>query len=349
MKNRFTTDDLYFIATLGMLTVALAYVLQCTYDMCVILSNLETLDLVGASMIFTPSFTVANLVRSDRRYSESDRTRNFGGLHTPAYRVLNHMSKALLDRGLYSVCNVQNSRGQFKHIGYKSLFSVTISHGYSAVTIGARTIFAVDEWDRTIYHIDSVGRLHVTPYTGDYDITDVIAQVSECVDVLADYYTADKLKAIALQERANDWTCYAADNLGVVRDYKRATVKVYCIKWSNKSVEWTKYWGRTSPTGAKEYKTTTGSHPSAYYLAIGDSAYWIPHSILSSSWELHGGRKFVGDHGVSYFTFTANTKAIDLPVWWLEKNVGVDWSDKVEPIGRSEFFKQYVNKRKRRW
>lgn len=336
-------QNLETLAILALYTIAFIYVVVCAFQ------AIDNLDLLGASMIFTPSFSVAKLVRSDRRYSESDRTRNFGGLHTPAYRVLNHVSKALLDRGLYGVCNVQNSRGQYKHIGYKSLFSVTIDHGYSSVTIGARTIFAVDEWSRDIYHIDATGRLHATPYHQGYDMTDVIAQVSEAIDVLADYYTADKLKAIALQDRANEWVCYGADNLGVVRDYKRATVQVYCIKWSNKSVEWTKYWGRTTPSGAKEYKTTTGSHPSAYYLAIGDKAYWVPHSILSSSWELHGGRKFVGDHGVAYFTFTANTKSIDLPVWWLEKNVGVDWSDNVEPIGRSEFFKQYVNKRRRRW
>lgn len=333
-------QDLETIAIIAIYTIAFIYVVVCAFQ------TLENLDLLGASMFaFKPSFTVANLVRSDRRYSESDSPRYYGGLHTPAYRVLNHVSTALLKAGLYGVCIVMDTRGQYKHISYKSLFSVTIDHGHSAVTIGARTIFAIDEWTKTIYHIDASGRLAATPYHQGYDMTDVIAQVSEAIEVLKEFYTADKLKAIADAEKAQQWICYAADNLGVVKDCERATISVYCIKWSNKSVEWTKFWGRMNPNGSKDYKTTTGSHPSAYYLAIGNKAYWVPHSILSREWELHGGRKFIGSHEVSYFTFTGNTTTIDLPVWWLEKTVGVDWSDKVEPIGRSEFFKTYFPKR----
>ena len=347
--NKQTQSDLYFIATLGMLVLAMIYILVCAYDLCVILSNLDNLDLVGASMIFTPSFTVSNLVRSDRRYSETDPIRNFGGLHTPAYRVFNHVVKALLDSGLYGQCVVMDSRGQFKHVSYKSLFSVTIDHGYSVVSIGARQIFAVDEWSRDIYHIDSNGRLNATPYHQGYDMTDVIAQVSEALEVLKEFYTADKLKAIADAEKAQEWICYAADNLGVVKDCKRATVSVYLKKTSTKSVEWTKYWGRMTPNGTKEYKTTTGSHPSAYQVVLGKKTYWIPHSIMSSSWELHGGRKFIGDNGVAYLSWKTTTSTIDLPVWWLEKTVGLDWTDKVEPIDRSEFFKSHVTKPRRRW
>ena len=137
-------------------------------------------------LAFKPSFSVSPLVSKSRKYGESSKGRLFCGLHTPAYRVLNHVSKALLDSGLYGACVVMNSRGYHKHISYKSLFSVTISHGYSAVTIGARKIFAVDENTRTIYHIDSAGDLHVTPYHQGYDMTDVISQVSEAIEVLAD-------------------------------------------------------------------------------------------------------------------------------------------------------------------
>ena len=320
------------------------YIVDCTID------AIANLELIGASMFaFKPSFSVSPLVRSDRRYSESDRPRNFGGLHTPAYRVLNHVSKALLDSGLYGVCTVMNSRSQHKHISYKSLFSVTISHGYSAVSIGARTIFAVDEWTRTIYHIDASGRLTACDYHQGYDMTDVIAQVSEAIEVLKDCYTADKLESIAQQERANDWFCYGADNLGVVKDWKRATVKCWFVKASNKSVEWTKFWAREMPNGSRQQKTSTGSHPSAYQVVIGSTAYWLPHSILSREWELHGGRTFKSDHSVPYFQFNGTVDTIDLPVWWLEKTVGVDWSDNVEPIGRSEFFKTYINKPRRRW
>lgn len=319
------------------------YIVDCTID------AIANLELIGAAMFaFKPSFTVSNLVRDDRRYSESDRIRNYGGLHTPAYRVLNHVSKALLDSGLYGACTVMNSRGQHKFIGYKSLFSVLISYGYSAVTIGARTIFAVDEWTRTIYHIDASGRLAVTDYHQGYDMTDVIAQVSECIEVLKDCYTADKLETIARQS-SSDWFCYGADNLGAVRDWKRATVKCWFVKASNKSVEWTKFWTREMPNGSRQQKTTTGSHPSAYQVVIGSTTYWLPHSILSREWELHGGRTFKSDHSVPYFQFNGTLDFIDLPVWWLEKTVGVDWSDNVEPIGRSEFFKTYINKPRRRW
>ena len=346
MKNRFTLDDLYFVATLVTLTLALAYVLQCAYDMCVILSNLDNLGL--AMLPIAPTFSVSSHIRSDRRFSETDRMRNYAGLHTPAYRVLNHVSKALLDAGLYGVCTVMNSRSQFKSISYKSLFSVTIDHGYSSVSIGARQVFGVDEWTRTIYHIDASGTMHTTPYHQGYDMTDVIAQVSEAIEVLADFYTADKLKALEEQRQSTDWMCYAAENVGVVRDWERATVKCWFVKWSNKSVEWTKFWGRMTPSGSKEYKTTTGSHRSAYQVVIGSTTYWLPHSILSREWELHGGRTFKSDHSVDYFQFSGVIDTIDLPVWWLEKTIGVDWADKVEPIGRSEFFKTYVNKPRRR-
>ena len=294
-----------------------------------------------------PTFSVSSHIRSDRRFSETDRMRNYAGLHTPAYRVLNHVSKALLDAGLYGVCTVMNSRGQYKHISYKSLFSVTIAYGYSSVTIGARQVFGVDEWTRTIYHIDASGTMHTTPYHQGYDMTDVIAQVSEAIEVLKEFYTAEKLESIAQAERAQDWYCYGADNLGVVKDYKRSTVAVYLKQHSQKNVEWTKYWVREMPNGTRQYKTTTGSHPSAYQIVVGDTAYWIPHSIMSSSWELHGGRKFVGDHGVSYLSWSAVPTKVDLPIWWLEKTLGLDWADKVEPIGRSEFFKRFT--KQRRW
>ena len=338
-------SSLETIAIIALYTIAFIYIVACAFH------TIENLELLGASMFaFKPSFTVANLVRSDRRYKESDRIRNFGGLHTPVYQVLNYVSKTLLDSGLYGVCTVQNSRGQYKYIGYKSLFSVTISYGYSAVTIGARTIFAVDEWTRTIYHIDASGRLHATDYHQGYDVSDVIAQVSEAIEVLADAYPSERLKALAEQDSQFQWQCYAADNLGLVNTtWKRATVPCYFIKASTKSVEWKKYWGRRTSKGSKQYKTSTGSHPTAYQVVIGSTAHWLPHSILSRTTVLHGGRSITSDGSGSFFAWSGTTDSIDLPVWWLEKTIGVDWSDKVEPIGRSEFFKSYIQKPRRRW
>ena len=124
-----TKPDYLFIAICALWLLSALYFIECAYDMCVILSNLESTDILGASMIFTPSFTVANLYRDERRYGECDRMRNYAGLHTPAYRVLNHVSTALLKAGLYGACTTMMSRAQFKHISYKSLFSVTIAYG----------------------------------------------------------------------------------------------------------------------------------------------------------------------------------------------------------------------------
>ena len=77
------------------------------------------------TITFQPAFpSIIDMVREDRRYGESDRMRNYAGLHTPAYRVLNHVSKALLDTGLYSACTVMNSRSQYKHISYLSLIHI---------------------------------------------------------------------------------------------------------------------------------------------------------------------------------------------------------------------------------
>jgi len=338
-------QNLETIALIALYTIVAVYFVACLFQ------TIENLELIGASMLaFKPSFSVDSLVSKTRKYGESDKARYFGGLHTPVYRVLNHMSKALLDRGLYGVCLTMMSRSQHKTISYKSLFSVTISHGYSSVTIGARTIFAVDEWTRTIYHIDATGRLAVTDYYQDYDMTDVISQVSECVDVLGDYYTPERLKAIETKRRSHNWSLSNTENIGTVNNqWKRATVQCYFLRYSTKSVDWRKQWVRTSPTGSTEWKITTGSHHSAYQVVIGNKAYWLPHSILSREWELHGGRTFKSDHSEDYFVFNGNKVTIDLPLWWLEKTVGVEWRDNVAPIGRVAFLRNHVNKRKRRW
>ena len=279
------------------------YIVDCTID------AIANLELIGASMFaFKPSFTVSNLVRDDRRYGESDRIRNYGGLHTPAYRVLNHVSKALLDSGLYSACTVMNSRGQHKFIGYKSLFSVLISYGYSAVTIGARTIFAVDEWTRTIYHIDASGRLAVTDYHQDYDVTDVIAQVSEAIEVLKDCYVAPATEPVnetrwILKRVIKDRPYHGA--------IKGPTVSVQAklLRGSKNLVKWKVEW--MDADNPSRTRIESGVWHKAYKVEIEGAESWLPHSILgeiySSPWA--GSR-------------LANPVAtIDVPEWWFQKNV----------------------------
>ena len=344
--NRFSKDDFYFVATLFTLTFAVAYVLQCIYDTCIILSNLESL---GLSMLaIKPSFTIANL-RDDRRYSDSDRLRNYVGLHTPVYRVLNHAERFILDRLIGRDFDIHMNRGQQKWIYREGVLNISMDRGYSEVIIGARRIFAICEWTRTIHHINQFGMLvKGARYTQDYDMTDVIAQVTEALEVIAEHYDADKYEAIDADKARQEWYCYGADNLGVVNDtWKRATIQLWHKQDSKKSVEWTKYWGRETLVGAKEYKTTTGSHPSAYLVNIGGNEYWVPHSICSRTTTLHGGRQVRHDGADRFIGFDMSLSTLDLPVWWLEKTVGLDWADKVEPIGRSEFFKTI--KRKKSW
>ncbi len=320
------------------------YLVDCAFD---VIANLE---LLGASMLFTPSFTVSNLVRKDRRYSNSDRLRNYVGLHTPIYRVLNHAQQFILDRRISRDFDLHTNRGQQKWIYREGVLNIRLDRGYSAVSIGARTIFAVDEWTRTIYHIDASGRLAVTDYHQNYDMTDVIAQVVEALEVITEHYDADKYDAM---ERRYEWQLDCTENIEGVRDYKRATVKCWFIKSSNKSVEWRKQWFRETPSGSTQWKITEGSHPTAYQVVIGSTAYWLPHSILSREWELHGGRKFKSCGTVPFFGWTGTIDSIDIPVWWLEKNVAyddVEWIDLVEPVSRNTFFKKWINKRpRRRW
>ena len=320
--------------------IAFIYIVACAFD------TIDNLAILGASMFaIKPSFTIANL-RDQRRYSDSDRLRNYVGLHTPIYRVLNHAQKFILSKGLSRDFDMHTNRGQQKWIYREGVLNISLNRGYSEVIIGARRIFAVSDWTRMIYHIDANGVWHETEYTQDYDMTDVIAQVTEALEVIAQHYNADKYKAIDERQARQEWFCYAADNLGVVNDtWQRATIQLGHIKDSNKSVEGTKYWGRETPTGAKEYKTTTGEHPSAYLVAIGDKSYWVPHSICSRTTTLHGGRQVRHDGADRFIGFGMSTSTLDLPVWWLEKTIGVDWADKVAPLGRSAFFKAFVPKR----
>ena len=337
-----TNNRFFHIAVIILWILAGAYFVDCLFR------TLENLELIGASMLaIKPSFTISNL-RDNRRYSNSDRLRNYVGLHTPIYRVLNHAQKFILAKGISRDFDIHMNRGQQKWIYREGVLNIRLDRGYSEVVIGARRIFAISEWTRMIYHIDASGVWHETEYTTDYDMTDVIAQVSEALEVIAQHYNAEKYDAIDERKARQEWFCYGADNLGVVNDkWDRVTIQLWHKRDSKKSVEWTKYWGRETPSGAKEYKTTTGSHPSAYLVNIGGKEYWVPHSICSRTTALHGGRQVRHDGADRFLGFQMHLQQLDLPVWWLEKSVGLDWSDKVEPIGRSEFFKTF--KRKRRW
>ena len=347
---KYLKQDLSFVATLIVLTVALAYVLQCAYDMTIILSTIDTTDFLGASMLaFKPSFSVSPLVSKTRKYGESSHNRNFCGLHTPIYRVINFAQDWILQHRIARDFMMNTSRGQAKWIvQHDDALSIKMTYGYSAVKIGARTIFAVDENTRTIYHIDATGRLAVTDYYQDYDMSDVIAQVAEVLEVIADHYNAEKYEAIDNEAKQYDWrlmsdTCEFTERT----EWNRATVKVWCVGFSKTSVEWERQYGRINRDGSASYKVEKGNYPKAYKVAIGDVVAWVPHSIMSRRTTLHGGRVTTHPGDDNFLGCYSHTQPIDLPVWWLEKTVGVDWSDKVAPIGRSAYIKMV--QRKRRW
>ena len=307
MKN-FKTD-LSLVATLIVLTVALAYVLQCAYDATVILSTLDTTDFLGASMFaFKPSFSVHNLIPKSRKYGESTHKRNYGGLHTPIYRVLNSVSKDLLDRKLYGACVTMMSRGQFKAISYKSLFHVTMAYGYSSVTIGGRQIFAVDEHSRTIYHIDASGRLAVTDYNQNYDMSDVIAQVAEAIEVLADCYVAPVIEHVEVKPIR--WTLkrvmldrpyhgpIKGRSVSVVAKFLRASKKQvrWCVEWMDKD-------------NNDNLRIEKGGWHNAYKVEIDGIVAWLPHSILG------------GLHDTPFDINNYKACRLDVPEWWVRKNI----------------------------
>ena len=299
MKNQ----KIQIILTLVIWLLSAIYFVDCLFN------TLENLELLGASMLaFKPSFSVDSLVSKSRKYGETSKGRFFCGLHTPAYRVLNHVSKALLDSGLYGACVVMNSRGYHKHISYKSHFSVTISHGYSSVTIGARQIFAVDENTRTIYHIDATGHLQVTPYHQGYDMSDVIAQVSEAIEVLADCYVAPVVERV--ETPPIRWTLkrvildrpyhgsIKGRSVSVVAKYLRASKKQvrWCVEWMDKD-------------NTENTKIEKGGWHTAYKVEIDGVVAWLPHSILG------------GLHNIPFTERNQDACRLDVPEWWVRKNI----------------------------
>ena len=299
MKNQ----KFQIVITLAIWLLATIYFIDCLF------STLENLEFIGFSMLaFKPSFSVSPLVSKTRKFRESSKGREFCGLHTPAYRVLNHVSRALLESGLYGACVVMNSRGYHKHISYESLFSVTISHGYSAVTIGARKIFAVDENTRTIYHIDATGALHTTPYHQGYDMTDVISQVSEAIEVLADCYVAPIVEAVEIKPIR--WTLKEVildrPYHGPIKGSKMSVV-AKLLRCSKKGVDWCVNWvDMDDDTNERREK---GHWSNAYKVEIDGIVAWLPHSILG------------GLHNNPFTLKNQKACRLDVPEWWVRKNI----------------------------
>jgi len=299
MKNQ----KIQIVLTLAIWAIAGLYFIDCLFN------TLENLEILGSSMLaFKPSFSVHNLIPKSRKYGESDHKRNYGGLHTPIYRVLNSVSKDLLDRGLYGACTIMMARSQFKAISYKSLFHVTMAYGYSSVTIGGRQIFGVDEHSRTIYHIDASGRLAVTDYNQNYDMTDVIAQVAEAIEVLADCYIAPVIEHVEVKPIR--WTlkrvmldrpyhgAIKGRSVSVVAKFLRASKKQvrWCVEWMDKD-------------NNDNLRIEKGGWHNAYKVEIDGIVAWLPHSILG------------GLHDTPFTLKNQKACRLDVPEWWVCKNI----------------------------
>jgi len=298
-----TKESFQTIAIVALYTLAIAYVVVCTFQ------TIENISTLGASMFaIKPSFSVHNLIPKTRKYGESTHKRNYGGLHTPIYRVLNSVSKDLLNRGLYGACVVMMARSQFKAISYKSLFHVTMAYGYSSVTIGGRQIFAVDEHSRTIYHIDVAGDLRVTDYNQNYDMSDVIAQVAEAIEVLADCYIAPVIEHVEVKPIR--WTlkrvmldrpyhgAIKGRSVSVVAKFLRASKKQvrWCVEWMDKD-------------NNDNLRIEKGGWHNAYKVEIDGIVAWLPHSILG------------GLHDTPFTLKNQKACRLDVPEWWVCKNI----------------------------
>jgi hypothetical protein len=336
--------DLEIIAILIAFAIAFAYVVGCTFQ------TIENITTIGLSMIpMKPSFSVYNLITKGRKYRDTDSPRKFAALHCPTYKVLDFSERYILDHRIHRDFMMNTSRGQSKWITHgQGILHIAISNGYSSVRIGARQVFAIDEWTRTIYHIDRMGKLHVTDFYMDYDMTDVIAQVTECLEVCREHYNAEKWARVDAKAKEHDWkvisdTCEFTERV----EWDRTKVKVWLKGFSKTSVEWERQWARINLNRTVSFKTEKGKYPKAYQIVIGDTVAWIPHSILSHRTTLHGGRVLVHPGDDNFLTFQMSPQSIDLPNWWLSKTLGDDYVHKVEPIAKSEFFAKHVPKR--RW
>ena len=83
-----TTNRFFHLATVILWILGALYFVDCLFH------TIENLSLLGATMIFKPAFpSIIDMVRDERRYGESDRMRNYAGLHTPASECLTMLLK----------------------------------------------------------------------------------------------------------------------------------------------------------------------------------------------------------------------------------------------------------------
>ena len=298
--------------TIGLL---IFFTLACVYIVACLLQTIENLETLGAAMPLLPVLSVSNLVRKDRRYSELDPTRYYGGLHTPIYRVLNACQRFILDNRISRHFEVCTSRGQSKSIWHKSGFLVTLDYGYSAVTLGSNVVFAVDEWTRTIYHVDSNYVLHTTEYSQEYDMTDVIAQAIEFLEVIAERCEVIDREQPEQPTAPTQWVFRHDRSFGEKPDfskaesYKRVAVSAKFLSETrpDRGYRWHHIYSDASNPAIM--RRDADSLPKAYKVEIDGVVAWLPQSIMGY------------DRLVRWDGTHKHRQTIEVPAWWLAKNI----------------------------
>ena len=265
------------------------------------LIDFASTGVIGACM-FKPSLTVEKLITPSRKYGETSPIRYFGGLHTPTYRVLNALENAVLTDGFGSVFLMNTSRGQHKFVGVVGVVEVLISYGYSSVRIGARQIFAIDEWTREIYHIDANGRLHVSPYNQEYNMTDVIAQVLEAFEVVKEHLKPVPVESYYPKET---WNVIKSDRPTLKSHADTVSVRATYISRSKELVTWSTL---EVLDGTNIKRRTHGSWYKSYKVEIDGVVAWLPHSLIGEVYN-------------TPFTARESTVTLQVPRWWFNKQI----------------------------
>jgi hypothetical protein len=267
------------------------------------------------------TFSLASLVSPVRRYSESDSPRYYAGLHTPIYRVLNTLETMILDARLSRHFVVNTTRGFSKSIYHVSGLLVAMQHGYSVVKLGARVIFAVDENTRTIYELDEQGNVASCDYHQGYDMTNVIAQVVEFFEVIAERCEVIDREQPEQATAPTQWVFRHDRSFGEKPDfskaesYKRVAVSAKFLSETrpDRGYKWHHVYSDSSNPAIMRWDSE--SLPKAYKVEIDGVVAWLPQSIMGY------------DRLVRWDGTHKHRQTIEVPAWWYNKNIAPSLSN----------------------
>ena len=139
-------------------------------------------------------------------------------------------------------------------------------------------------------------------------MTDVISQVSEAIEVLADCYVAPIVEAVEIKPIR--WTLKEVildrPYHGPIKGSKMSVV-AKLLRCSKKGVDWCVNWvDMDDDTNERREK---GHWSNAYKVEIDGIVAWLPHSILG------------GLHNNPFTLKNQKACRLDVPEWWVRKNI----------------------------